>query len=314
MEFCRFPQYTLIVFAASLAFAQQPSARPATPPSLQAPAGQLGAKPSEGPLVIVSPDTVVITVGNEKVTRAEFEELLRALADTGRPVPPDQKRQMAQQLGELKVVAMEARKRKLDQSEPIKQLIAVQSDSVLAQALGNQITSELKLDDAAYHAYYDAHKAQYETVKASHILIRFKGSSVALRSGEKDLTEDEALAKAQDIRKKLQAGADFAALAKTDSDDTSNADKGGDLGTFGHGRMVAPFDQAAFGLQAGQISEPVKTQFGYHIIKVEAHTVKSFDEAKPDIERRIKPQMAREELEKIKKQIPVTLDLSYFGK
>jgi len=307
MDFSSCSKYSLAVFVTAVSFAQQP-------PAPHPPATQTGqAKPAASPAV-ASPDTVVLTVGNEKITRAQFEELLAALAETGRAVPPEQKRQMAQQLGELKVVAMEARKRKLDQAGPIRQLITVQSDSVLAQALSNQITSELKPDDAAYHAYYDEHKAQYETVTASHILIRFKGSQVAVRPGEKDLTEEEALAKAQDIRKKLQAGGDFAALAKTESDDTSNSEKGGSLGNFGHGRMVAPFDQAAFSLPVGQISEPVKSQFGYHIIKVEAHVSKTFDEAKPDIEKRIKPQMTRDAIDKIKKQVPVTLDESYFGK
>jgi parvulin-like peptidyl-prolyl isomerase len=304
MAFFSCSKYSLAVFVAAFAFAQQP---PPHPPAAQ-------TKPAEGPVVIVSPDTVVLTVGNEKITRAQFEELLTALAETGRAVPPDQKRQMAQQLGELKVVAIEARKRKLDQTGPVKQLITVQSDSVLAQALGNQITAELKLDDAAYRAYYDEHKAQYETATASHILIRFKGSTVAIRPGEKDLTEEEALAKAQEIRKKLLAGGDFAAIAKAESDDTSNSEKGGSLGVFGHGRMVAAFDQAAFSLPVGQLSEPVKTQFGYHLIKVEAHVTKSFEDAKPDIEKRIKPQMTRDALDKIKKQLPVTLDDSYFGK
>jgi parvulin-like peptidyl-prolyl isomerase len=110
------------------------------------------------------------------------------------------------------------------------------------------------------------------------------------------------------------AGADFATLAKAESDDTGSGSKGGDLGTFKHGQMVKPFDEAAFTLPVGQVSEPVKTDFGYHIIKISSRTSKTFEEAKPDIEKQLKPKMAREAVDKIKAQTPVTLNDEYFGK
>jgi parvulin-like peptidyl-prolyl isomerase len=128
------------------------------------------------------------------------------------------------------------------------------------------------------------------------------------------LTDAEALAKAQDIRKQILAGADFATLAKAESDDVGSGSKGGDLGTFKHGQMVAAFDQAAFVLPVGQVSEPVKTQFGYHIIKITARDAKSFDDAKPQIEKDLKPKMAKEALEQVKAHTTVTLNDAYFGK
>ncbi|HEX5418148.1 MAG TPA: peptidylprolyl isomerase, partial [Chloroflexota bacterium] len=78
-------------------------------------------------------------------------------------------------------------------------------------------------------------------------------------------------ATADTIEQKLKDGGDFAALAKQYSTDTGSKDNGGDLGWFGKGQMVAPFEQAAFSLQAGQISPPVQSQFGWHIIQVIAH-------------------------------------------
>ncbi len=164
------------------------------------------------------------------------------------------------------------------------------------------------------HAFYDAHKGEYEQVKASHILIRFKGSRVPVRENEKDLTEEEALAKAQEISKKLAGGGDFAAVAKTESDDVGTAQNGGALPPFGHGQMVPEFEQAAFVQPVGKVSEPMKTQFGYHIIKVDEHTSKSFDEARADLEKKLKPQLTREAMERMEKQTPVVLDDKYFGK
>jgi len=263
----------------------------------------------------LAPDAVVLTIGDQKVTRAQFESLLAALAQNGRPATtPAAKRQVAEQFGEMEALAQEARKRKMDQDPAVKEMMMVQSDNYLARSLAERLTDEVKLSETDVAAYYNAHKDEFEEAQASHILIRYKGSPVPLKPNQKDLTQEEALTKAQDIRKQLVAGADFATLAKTVSDDPGSAAKGGSLGKFSHGQMVGPFDQAAFSLPVGQISEPVKTQFGYHIIKVDSRTSKTLDEAKPEIEKRIKPKMAQEAAEKIKLQNPVTLNDSYFGK
>lgn len=257
-----------------------------------------------------------MTVGTEKLTRAQFEEILGALAENGRAATtPAAKRQVADQVGEILGLAQEARKRKLDQTPGIKQMMLISSDQVLANVLSREVAGEVKIDDAQLHAYYDAHKADFEQAKAVHILIRFKGSRVPIKTGGKDLTEQEALAKAQDIRKQLLAGGDFAVIAKAESDDTASAAAGGSLGpASGRGKFVAPFDQAVFSLPIGQISEPVKTPFGYHIIKVEERGARTFEEARSDIEKKVKPELVRAAMEKVKKETPVTLDDSYFGK
>ncbi|HZH89063.1 MAG TPA: peptidylprolyl isomerase [Pyrinomonadaceae bacterium] len=84
-----------------------------------------------------------------------------------------------------------------------------------------------------------------------------------------ELDPKQLKAKAEDVLTKLRAGGDFAALAKENSADPSNRDKGGDLGWFGRGMMVKPFEDAAFALKPGELSGIVETQFGYHIIKLE---------------------------------------------
>jgi parvulin-like peptidyl-prolyl isomerase len=192
-------------------------------------------------------------------------------------------------------------------------MLAIQGDSYLANALAKRISDDTHFTELDLRSYYDAHKSEFEEAKGSHILIRFKGSSVPLKPNEKDLTPEEALAKAQDIRKQLLAGGDFATIAKAESDDAGTGAKGGDLGTFRHGQMVAPFDQAAFALPVGELSEPVRTQFGYHIIKITSHTSQTFDQAKAQIEKDLKPKLAKESLEQIKQHTAVTLNDAYFG-
>lgn len=312
MNLLQTSRYVFVFSIALLALAQQPARPPAPPSSQTAPAAPAPAAAQPA----VSPDTVVVTVGSEKLTRAQFEELLAALPEQVRATAatPRGKRQLAEQLSEVIAIAQEARKRKLDQNPAVQQMIALQTDQVLAGVLARQVSNEKKPDEAAMHAYFDQHKSEFESVKASHILIRFKGSSAPARPGQKDLTDEEALAKAQEIRKKLMDGADFAATAKAESDDAGSGSKGGSLGTFGHGQMVPPFEKAAFALPLNQISEPVKSQFGYHVIKVEERTSKTFEQAKPDLEKQLGPQLTREALDNIRKQAQVTIDDAYFGK
>lgn len=301
---------SLCGLAAAAALAQQPTpaapAKSAAPPVLT---NVTAPDPSK-----VAPDSVVLTIGSESLTRAQFETLLAALAANGRPARTEaQKRQVAEQYAELEVMAQEARRRKLDQDPEVKQMMSIQSDSMLANSLAKRISDDTHFTELDLRSYYDGHKTEFEEAKGSHILIRFKGSSVPLKPNEKDLTAEEALAKAQDLRKQILAGADFATLAKTESDDAGTAVKGGDLGTFRKGQMVPAFDQAAFSLPVGQVSEPVKTQFGYHLIKITERNSKPFEEAKAQIERDLKPQMTRQAVDQIKAHTAVTLNDAYFG-
>lgn len=277
-----------------------PAPRPMQPPSLTA--------------AMISPNTVVLTIGDQKFTRAEFEALVAMLPDQLKAAAQGpNKRKFVEQFAELESLAGEARRRKLDESAEVKQMAALQMDQLLANELYKNVNATTQIDDAQLRAYYDQHKSEFEEVKASHILVRFKGSPVPLKSGQKELTDEEALAKAKDIRAKLLAGADFATLAKTESDDSGSGANGGSLGTFGHGRMVKVFEDAAFSLPVGQVSEPVKSQFGYHIIKVDERTEKKFEDVKPQIEARLKPEMTRKALDDLRKSIPITIDDQYFG-
>lgn len=260
-------------------------------------------------------DPVVITIGDERITKSEFERLIAALPEQARAQAQGAgKKRIAEQVAELKMLAQEARKRGVDRKPETREMIAFQTDNLLANALYRDIANGVKPDQAADRAYYDQHKNEYERVKARHILIRFKGSSVQLKPNQKDLTEEEALAKAQELRKRLIAGEDFAKLATAESDDVSAAKQGGSLPPFSRGQMVPAFEQVAFSLPIGQISEPVKTQFGYHLIKVEERGTQKFEDVQSSIEQRLKPELARKAVDEIRKQTPVTLNEGYFAK
>lgn len=110
-------------------------------------------------------------------------------------------------------------------------------------------TAQADITDEKIKEYYEANHQAYDTVTASHILVE---------------TEEEAKA----VKARLDAGEDFAAVAKEVSTDVGSAENGGDLGEFTHQTMVPEFSEAAFALEPGQVSDPVQSQFGFHIIKV----------------------------------------------
>jgi peptidyl-prolyl cis-trans isomerase C len=298
---------------------------PATNPSVTQPSLVKPAPPKQPPATpapptlppeaaALPPETVILTVGDQKITKAEFEALLEGLPEQARRTATGpNRRKMAEDLAQLKAMAQEAKRRKLDQSASVRQVLELQQEQVLASTLVKQLQASTKTDDAAVKEWYDAHKGEYENVKASHILTRFKGSSVPLKKDQKELSEEEALAKAQEIRKKLLAGEDFAKLAKAESDDAGSAANGGSLGAITKGRMVPAFEQAAFTLKVGELSEPVKTQFGYHVIKVEEHTTKTLDQMRAQIEQQMKPQMTQKAIDNIRIGAQVVINEQYFG-
>ena len=162
----------------------------------------------------------------------------------------------------------------------------------------DQVRQQVTLSDAELEAFYKQNIAQYSTpeqLAASHILLKIEG-------------KDEAAVRtqAEEIAKRAKAGEDFAALAKQFSEDESNNTTGGSLGEFGRGTMVPEFEQAAFALKPGQISDPVKTSFGYHIIKVDknqAATTRPLAEVRAEIEDQLKWQKAQQQAESVAKAL-----------
>ena len=140
-------------------------------------------------------------------------------------------------------------------------------------------------------SYYNGNITQYQTpeqVRASHILLNTAG-------------KDEAAVRkqAEDILQQVKAGADFAELAKKYSEDEGSKPNGGDLDYFSRGRMVPEFEAAAFALEVGQVSDIVKSQFGFHIIKVvdkKPAVTRSLDEVRPQIEEQLKRQRADQQI------------------
>lgn len=249
-------------------------------------------------------DRVVLQVGDEKITE---KELMAILGPQFASLPPSHKSQIAERVVQIKLLAQEARKRGLENDVRVR----VAADQALAQILAEDTAKPD--DDATLKAKYDADKSQYEQVKARHILIRGEGSQVPLAPGKKELTDDQAKAKAQEIRDRIvNKKEDFATVAKAESDEPAAKNSGGDLDPFSRGMMTPPFEKVAFAQKDGEISEPVKTDFGWHIIQTQQHKTPSFEEVKA-AESQQGGKKINELLTKLKASTPVKKDDAFFN-
>ena len=230
-------------FAASAQDSSSSAAAPAT--SSEQPA------PAPAP---IDPNAVVATVDGKAITERDLGFIAQDLGQQQlQQVPQDQLRAyLLTQLIGNKLLAAAAAKGGLDQTDDYKAYIAYLTDHALNQAFIQQDVVAAVTDDmvkAAYDKQIAAMPDQDE-VEARHILVN---------------TEDDAKA----IKTQLDGGADFATLAKEKSIEPGAKDSGGELGYFTQDKMVKPFADAAFAMKVGEISNPVQTQFGWHIIKVE---------------------------------------------
>ena len=262
----------------------------------------------------VSPDKVVMTIGDQKITAGQLDQILDAFpANYQVYAHGPGRQQFAEVMVQTFVLAQEGKRRKMDETSTYAARIMWSHADTLARLVNDDIKNNAKPEEAAARSYYEAHKSESDRVRARHILVRASGSPLPVKPGQKDLTEAEALARAQELRKRIQGGADFIELAKTESDDTTSGANGGDLDFLRRGQTMPGFEEAAFDLKVGAVSEPVKTPLGFHLIKVEARESKSFEELRPEIEKSLLPGLVKKRVEDLVGKSKVVLDPEYFG-
>jgi peptidyl-prolyl cis-trans isomerase C len=243
---------------------------------------------------------VLARVNGEAIERWEFDNAVKRVeARAGGPVPPEKRDEvlrslldqlvayhlLAQQSKTLKIevpdTEVDARladvKRGFPTEEAFRQSMTAQgitSDQLRAQTrmslqvqkvIDAEVTTKVAVQDTEVNAFYQQNLERFkqgDTVHASHILI-------GLPQGATPAQKQEARVKAQAILKQVRGGADFATMAKAQSQDPGSAQNGGDLGFFPKGQMTPAFEEAAFKLKPGAVSNLVETPFGFHIIKVQ---------------------------------------------
>lgn len=210
---------------------------------------------------------------------------------------PRQRESLIKKIMQNRILSSMARKEGLDQRVDVREQIQYMIDDFLGRLyVFFNVTEKVKVTDERLKKYYDKNKEKYtmpEQVKARHILIKvpFGGTM-----------EEKAKAREKigNILDWLKKGEKFETLAEQYSEDNTSNKRGGDLGYFQRGRMPKAFDDMAFSLKPGQISDIIETDYGYHIIKVEDRRdakTKGFDEVKAQIKDQLTEELTRSSIE-----------------
>ena len=240
-------------------------------------------------------DAIVATIGGETITEADIafaaEDLQQELAQ----MPSEERRAfLVTVLIDMKVMAKAALDQQMDQTETFKRRLRYLEERALRRAYFAETIAAGVTPDAvqkAYEAFVAAFQSQ-EEVHARHILVASKEDADAIKA-------------------ELAAGKPFEQLATEKSTDPSGAQNGGDLGFFGRGMMVKSFEDAAFALaEPGQISEPVESQFGWHIIKLEEKRQSqppTIEEVGPQLQQQVMFQAFEASVSKLKEGLAIDI-------
>lgn len=211
---------------------------------------------------------VLATVGSEEITEKELNEIISKYPDDRKKMFENEqgRKQLLEQVISFELLNKFGKELKLDETDEYKETVKRLAKEILTQMSIAKILSEVTVTDEEVKEYYEANKDKFieqPTVSAKHILVE---------------NEEDALK----IKEEIDNGITFEDAAKKYSSCPSK-EQGGNLGVFGRGMMVPEFEDAAFNAEIGKVTEPVKTQFGYHLILVDSKNeakTKTFEEVK----------------------------------
>lgn len=242
----------------------------------------LAAMTLAAPAFAADADPIVARVNGKEIYRSEVVRELQNMGAQAQQIPPQiLYPQLLEKVIVTKLVSDKGYAEKMQNDPEVKDRMKAAEAQIVADVYVHK-TVQPKITEAKIKARYDELAAKFkpeDEVRARHILVPTQ-------------------AEAEDVLKKLKDGADFAKLANELSKDTGSAKQGGDLGYFPKTAMVKPFAEAAFAMKVGEMSkEPVKTDFGYHIIKVEDRRKSSpppLDEVKDQIMNQIGQELVQQ--------------------
>lgn len=228
----------------------------------------------------------VATVNGVAIPQARIDMRVKAAAQQGQPDSPDLRKAIVDDLKNLEVISQEATKNGLDKQDEIVQQLALARQSVLAGAYVQNYAKSHPIAEELLKQEYENLKKRVgnKEYKVAHILVA---------------SESEAKAVVAELKKKGK----FEKIAKEKSKDPGSKDNGGDLGWTVPSNFVQPFAEAVAKLNKGQLSDPVQTQFGWHIIKLDDTRdlkVPAYDEVKPNIEKRLQQQAIQDAIKALR--------------
>jgi peptidyl-prolyl cis-trans isomerase C len=262
---------------------------------------------------------VLARVGGEAITEADFQSAFSLLGQQEQMqvlMVQGGKDEFIKRMAESKLLSVKAKRMGLDKSKSFQLSVKRAQDDLLAREFlakeGERLQKQLAVDEAGVKAFYDQHPDRFkqpDLVSVRHILV-----SVKRGEGQPGLSDDEAKARIAKVQEELKGGAKFEDLAKTYSDDPGSKDNGGLYADADPSSWVPEFGAAARTQPAGEVGAPVKTQYGYHLVKVESRKPSRqvpFEEAKERAEKMAyqerQAKVWNELMNSLRKEIPFEL-------
>jgi parvulin-like peptidyl-prolyl isomerase len=268
------------------------------------------------PTAPITPDTVVGEVDGKKYTAGDVDALLKIF-------PPQMQRQVRSDLSRalsyvltMKYLASQAEKNKLEEQSPLKETLEYQRMGAMSQAEINQIRNvDIVVTPADEEKYYKEHPELYQEAKVKVIYVAY--SAVPPKNpapdAKKPLTEAEAKAKIEDLKKQVDAGADFGKLAKENSDDKDSAAKDGDFGLIKkNSPYPEPIKKTVFELKPGQVSAPLKQPNGFYLIRMEESKTLPYDQVRTQINDEMKQKSFQDFMQNLQKRFEVKVENTTF--
>jgi peptidyl-prolyl cis-trans isomerase C len=266
----------------------------------------------------VAEETVVAKVNGKPVTAGEVAMMLRGAAPKVRENFRKSRRQFFQEYAMMLRLVEEAEANKLASVSPYKEQLAWVRNNVLSQARLDDYTNSINIGPAEEKEYYEANQDRFTIARVKVLYVSFgAGDSVGAEvDGKKILSEDEAKAKIERIRKEIEHGADFVEMVKLHSEDETSKAKDGDLGTIHRTEHVPEhIKDAVFALAAGQVSEPVRQPNGFYLFRTEENRTQSLDEVRQTLNQEAKTFKFNEWFATVREGIVFTIENEeYFAK
>lgn len=253
-----------------------------------------------------SSDKAVIHVNGEAVSEAEFNAFLNAVPAQQRAMlgGPAGKRELANEIVRMKALEQEGHRLGIENDPELKSQIELLKIQATAQHALQKIV-EQKSEKAIQDAYA---KEKKNSLSLRHIVIGFQGGAIPVRGGG-SRSEAEAKQRAATLEARIRGGEDFGEVAKKESDDVDSGARGGSLGPVRADQLPPEIGGVVAKLKPGEVSAPVKTQYGYHLFNV---TEPTLDDLRPMLQQQVQNEIAQQEIQRLQKAAKVELDPQFF--
>lgn len=254
---------------------------------------------------------VIMHVNGEPVTEAEFGAFMTQAPEQMQMLyqSPEGRRLLAQEFVKLKVLEQEGRRLGIEHDANVATRLEMDRINVMAGSTLRKLVS--KPSEARLRAEYEKEKGRLSAKDISHILIAYEGGAVPGRGG-KVRTLAQAGAYASRIAQRAKAGGNFADLARSESDDVQSAQAGGFLGPIADGALPPELNAVVMSLQPGQVSDPVRSQFGVHVFKAGQAKSQPYEQVRDTLAAQIQRQEAEAAMARLEKTARVELDPKFF--